>query len=148
VTQPTSPKPRVTDELTGVLESLLRFTTRLHAPGNVSLTAAATLSTLTRTGPVRLSELTASEQVTQPGMTQLVTRLERAGLVERRRDPEDGRAILISITDAGRQIFEARRTNRAQQISALFDQLSAEDRAAIASALPALGRLAALGGQA
>jgi DNA-binding MarR family transcriptional regulator len=141
------PEAAVTDELTGVLESLLRFTTRLRAPGNVSLTAAATLGTLARSGPVRLTELTASEQVTQPGMTQLISRLERAGLVERRPDPDDGRASLISITDAGRQVFEARRTNRAEQISALFAGLSPEDRAAIRSALPALGRLAARGGQ-
>lgn len=43
-------------------------------------------------------------QVSRPTMTSTLARLERAGLVRSRPDPADGRAKLISITAAGRQM--------------------------------------------
>jgi DNA-binding MarR family transcriptional regulator len=46
----------------------------------LSLTATATLATLDRSGPSRLTWLAVREGVTQPAMTQLITRLEDAGL--------------------------------------------------------------------
>ncbi|MFD0891191.1 MarR family winged helix-turn-helix transcriptional regulator, partial [Streptosporangium algeriense] len=72
-----------------------RFTAvfiRLASVERMSFTTLGVLHTLAGRGPMRLSELKASEQVTQPAITQLVTRLERDGLVERRPDPTDGRA--------------------------------------------------------
>ena len=38
---------------------------------------------------------------TSAGTTKLVARLERKGLIERSRDPEDGRAYLVRLTEAG-----------------------------------------------
>ena len=52
-------------------------------------------------GPTRLTTLAAKEGVGQPSMTQLIQRLERQDLVTRLADPEDGRAALVAITDAG-----------------------------------------------
>jgi DNA-binding MarR family transcriptional regulator len=40
-------------------------------------------------------------------VTSIVQRLEAAGHVVRRRHPEDGRAVLAEITDAGRAVVEA-----------------------------------------
>ncbi len=54
-------------------EVLRRITPREQ----MSLTAASTLRRLERSGPHRLCELYAPEGVTQPAMTQLVTRLEK-----------------------------------------------------------------------
>jgi DNA-binding MarR family transcriptional regulator len=45
--------------------------------------------------------------VTQSAMTQIVTRLERDGLVERRPDPTDGRAVLVSVTPAGTSVIDS-----------------------------------------
>jgi DNA-binding MarR family transcriptional regulator len=39
-------------------------------------------------------------------VTSIVDRLEAAGLVVRRRHPDDGRAVLAEITDAGRELVE------------------------------------------
>jgi DNA-binding MarR family transcriptional regulator len=94
---------------------------------------------------MRLSELIATEQVTQSAITQLVTRLERDGLVERRPDPNDGRAVLVHITTLGAGIIDSRRSDRIIQIAKLIEGLAPEERSAIASALPALTRLAELG---
>jgi DNA-binding MarR family transcriptional regulator len=106
------------------------------------------LHTLARRSPLRLGELTATEQVTQSAITQMVTRLENDGLVERRPDPRDGRAVLVHITPAGAEVVAARRTDRVARLAPILQRLSAEERAAIAAALPALRRIAELGGTA
>jgi DNA-binding MarR family transcriptional regulator len=50
--------------------------------------------------------LAAAFQVTRPTMTSTLGRLERAGLVRIDQDPNDGRAKLVSITEAGRAMRE------------------------------------------
>jgi DNA-binding MarR family transcriptional regulator len=107
----------------------------------LSLTAASTLRRLERSGPHRLCELYTPEGVTQPAMTQLITRLEKDGLAERGSDPADGRAVVVSITEAGRAAVAHRREARARVLSGLLQSLSPEERAAIVAALPALERL-------
>jgi DNA-binding MarR family transcriptional regulator len=114
---------------------------RLTPREQLSLTAASTLRRLEQSGPHRLSELFGAEGVTQPAMTQLVTRLEREGLAVRSSDPADGRVVVVSITDAGRAAVARRREGRARALSDLLRQLPPEDRAAILAALPALERL-------
>jgi DNA-binding MarR family transcriptional regulator len=110
----------------------------------LSLTAASTLARLERHGPQRLSDLHTPEGVTQPAMTQLITRLERDGLAARAGDPADGRAVLVSVTDSGRAAVARRRAARAESISEVLQQLPADDRLRIQAALPALDRLSEL----
>ena len=114
---------------------------RLTPRSELSLTAASTLRRLERSGPHRLCELHAPEGVSQPAMTQLITRLEKEGLATRGSDPDDGRAVVVTITDAGREAVARRREGRTRALSALLRQLPAEDHAAILAALPALERL-------
>jgi DNA-binding MarR family transcriptional regulator len=118
-------------------ETLRRITPREE----LSLTAASTLRRLERSGPHRLCELYAPEGISQPAMTQLVTRLEKEGLAERSSDPADGRAVVVSITAAGRAAVGRRREGRAQALSGLLQDLTPDEHAAIVAALPALERL-------
>ncbi|MCT2581595.1 MarR family transcriptional regulator [Actinophytocola sp. S1-96] len=110
----------------------------------MSLTAAATLARLDRDGPARLTELAASEGVSQPAMSQLVNRLQELGLAERRPDPDDGRVVLVHVTDDGRAQVAHRRAVRAERLAALLDRLGDDDRRALADALPALTALTRL----
>ena len=110
----------------------------------MSLTAASTLRRLEIAGPHRLCELHGPEGVSQPAMTQLVTRLEREGLATRGSDPADGRAVIVSITEAGRAAVARRREGRAQALAQLLDALPPEEHAAIMAALPALEHLGTL----
>src|SRR3954447_6451038 len=64
-------------------------------PRDMSLTSAATLATLDRTGPRRITDLAAVESVTQPAMTALVRVMEESGLVERRGDASDKRGTPV-----------------------------------------------------
>jgi DNA-binding MarR family transcriptional regulator len=55
-------------------------------------------------GGTRLTELAARAEMTHQSMSELVAILERRGWVERRRDPADGRARLVCLTTAGRDL--------------------------------------------
>ena len=44
--------------------------------------------------------------ISSGGMTNRLDRLERAGLVERRPDPDDRRGKLIALTDAGKRVID------------------------------------------
>ncbi|MEV5323204.1 MarR family winged helix-turn-helix transcriptional regulator [Nonomuraea fastidiosa] len=99
------------------------------------------LHTLSRKGPMRLTDLTATEQLKQPALTSLVAKLEREGLVSRRPDPRDGRAVLLSLTPEGRRIVDSRRADRVARLRRLVDHLDGDDRAALADVMRVLGRL-------
>jgi DNA-binding MarR family transcriptional regulator len=129
-------------EVAARLERTITLLRLLRNPtGEMSLSAASTLSRLATTGPRRLSDLAAREGVTQPAMTQLVSKLERQRLVERRRPPEDRRVVLVEITATGRRLIGDVRARRAVELSELLTALPEEDERAVAAALPALSRL-------
>ncbi|MFJ9028286.1 MarR family winged helix-turn-helix transcriptional regulator [Streptomyces sp. NPDC102274] len=127
---------RSADAVQGLLSSLLR-----HAPRDMSLTSLAALSTLNRTGPRRITDLAMVEGITQPSATTLVTTLERAGFVERRSDPDDRRVVLVAITASGSDYLRARRRVSTEVFARLVDELTADERSALAAAIPALRRL-------
>lgn len=57
-------------------------------------------------GPQRQSDLVAVFDTDSASMTRTVQRLERAGFVRRRPDPDDGRATLVDCTAAGMALRE------------------------------------------
>jgi DNA-binding MarR family transcriptional regulator len=116
-------------------------------PRTLSLTAASVLSTLERTGPRRLTDLAASEEVTQPSMTALVTQLADQGLAERRRDAADARVVLVAITAAGSRKLRDMRAEGSVTIADLIDKLDDQDADALHDATPALLRLIQLAGE-
>jgi len=130
--------------LTVDLERIMGLYRSLTAPDGLSLTAAATLAAIERHGPQRLTALAAREGVTQPAMTQLISRLEDAGLVRRESDPDDGRVVLVTITDEGRATLAHRRDTRATRLAVILAQLSPEHLAALAAARSALDALASV----
>jgi DNA-binding MarR family transcriptional regulator len=79
-------------------------------------------------GPCRLSDLAGTEQIKQPALTSAVAKLERGGLVERRPDPCDGRASMLSLTADGRSIVSRRHADRVERLGSLIDRLSPADR--------------------
>lgn len=126
------------------LEELVRLFRRLNPAGGLSLTSAATLASLDRDGPARLTELATQQGVSQPAMTQLVTRLQDAGLADRAPDPADGRVVRVHITETGRAVLAGRRVVRTDRLTTLFDRLSADERTALFAAVPAIGTLTQL----
>jgi DNA-binding MarR family transcriptional regulator len=71
----------------------------------------------------------------------LVNQLLAAGMVRREQDPDDRRVVRLELTTAAQRHMAEWRDRRARLVGARIDELDDEDRAAIAAALPALGRL-------
>jgi DNA-binding MarR family transcriptional regulator len=140
----TMPLGALAAALTADLERIFGLFRSLSPASGLSMTAAATLAGIERLGPQRLTVLAAREGVTQPAMTQLISRLEESGLVRREASPEDGRVVLVVITDEGRAVLARRRSVRSDRMAAIITQLDPEHRAALAIALPALDALASV----
>jgi DNA-binding MarR family transcriptional regulator len=131
------------DTIAGALVPAASRLTRLllrRAPQRISRSEAGLLSSLT-SGPRRITELADLEGHAQPTMTLLVKRLEERGWVARRRDPADGRVVLVSLTDAGTAALE---DVRAAYRTVLRDRLVAMSDEQIAALLTATEALETL----
>jgi DNA-binding MarR family transcriptional regulator len=130
----------VASDLRVVLGRLLR---RLRAKHRFPLMHGAVLGRLDRDGTSTVSALAAGEGVRPQSMAQTVAELEEAGRVARRRDPADGRRILVELTEEGRSVLAADRRERAGWLAeAIAERLTAEEQQILARAVPLLDRLA------
>jgi DNA-binding MarR family transcriptional regulator len=129
------------DDLILAVEDMVRYVRHSARSGGLSTAASSTLARLNREGPRRLTELARAEGVSQPNMTQLVTRLERAGLAERAADASDGRGVLVAVTPAGLEVLARRRAERAAALRLLMDDMTGPERQATTTALLALARV-------
>jgi DNA-binding MarR family transcriptional regulator len=136
------PEDTLAAGVAATLERMIGLFRSLSPASGLSLTAAATLATLERSGPCRLTWLAVREGVTQPAMTQLIARLQDAGLVERAADPADGRVVQVRITVEGKAMLADRRAVRAERLAGLLDRLTPDEHEALAAALPAMDALA------
>ncbi|WP_236566767.1 MarR family winged helix-turn-helix transcriptional regulator [Nocardia sp. CY41] len=132
------------DAFATAIEDFNRVYIRIPVREKLPFTTLSVLDTLAHRGPARLTDLTETEQMTQPGITQLIARLERDGLVQRHRDPDDGRAVIVYLTEAGRRVRQTRHDDRVRYLAPMVRDLGPAHRQALAAALPALARLAQL----
>jgi DNA-binding MarR family transcriptional regulator len=136
-----TPPDVLAGDLGTALERVVALIRSLNTNHAMSRSASGTLATLERGGPSRLTALATREGVTQPAMTQLISRLESAGLVSREPDPTDGRVVQVTITETGRRTMALRRAERTERLAAILARLSPEHRAALTAAIPALDAL-------
>jgi DNA-binding MarR family transcriptional regulator len=98
---------------------LVRLLVKQVHSREISRTEMEVLSILAE-GPRRITELTELEGIAQPTMTLLVRRLQEKGWVQREGLPDDGRVVMIHITDAG---SAAQQKLRAQFLAAMRGDL-------------------------
>jgi DNA-binding MarR family transcriptional regulator len=109
---------------------ITRMARRLRQEGGADLgpSQTAALATIERYGPLSPSELAKRERIKRPTATRIVANLEAAGLVERVRDPEDGRASILTATAEGRQLLRRLRARKTAYLATRLHGLPAEDR--------------------
>ena len=79
-------------------------------------------------GRMRMAELADSVLLSRSGLTRLVDRLEREGLLKRERCESDARGLFAEITPAGRELFDAARRTHLDGVRALFlDRFSRDE---------------------
>jgi DNA-binding MarR family transcriptional regulator len=126
-------------ELRLVLGQLIR---RLRAEYSFPVAQASVLSRLDREGAQTASALAAAEHVRPQSMAETLAELEAAGLIERRRDPADGRRIQIELTEEGRsRVLEGRGRREDWLAAAIAAELSADEQRTLLAAVPLLQRL-------
>lgn len=114
---------------------------RYHqASDDISTSEAAVLARLGM-GPTTPGQLAKAEHVRPPSMTRTIERLEDRGYVRRESDPQDGRQILVSRTEAGNEFVRQSRELRTAWLAAHFDKLDPTDREILRGAVDALRRL-------
>jgi DNA-binding MarR family transcriptional regulator len=115
---------QVADMLHGAAIRLLRYVRKADATSGVTGAQLSVLSVLAFGGPQTLSVLAQAEQVKPPTMSQLVSGLEKLGLLTRR--PLDRRSIELTITRKGQRLLEAGRKRRLARLTRAIATLPPE----------------------
>ncbi len=74
-------------------------------------------------------------------MTRKVNMLEEGGYVARRAHETDGRVVVVTLTERGRETVEADRKRRDEWLARQLRELTPEERAVLRAAAPILQRL-------
>ena len=108
--------------------------TRIWHSAELTLAQVRVLRRLAKQ-PRSLGQLGADLVLAPPSMTRLVDRLEERGLIERRRDEEDRRKVLATLTAEGRRLVSAIPFLEGTPIRTAVDRMTVADRERIAAAM-------------
>ncbi|MFJ4675757.1 MarR family transcriptional regulator [Kitasatospora sp. NPDC088783] len=135
---------RASQQVRSVIGKLRRRLRAAAGTGDFTLTQASTVGRLLDSAGVGLttSDLAAAEGMRHQSMATTIAALAAEGLVERRRDPEDGRRLLIALTAEGRRRGEEGRRARSEWLAAeLQRKCTEEERQTVIAAMAVLERL-------
>ena len=122
---------------------LLRRLRQVGVPGELTVPETSALARLDRNGPATSSELARVEQISPQSMGVTLSALEARGLVTRDPDARDGRRIVLSVTETGRQLLRDKRDARTEHLArALAAGFTREELGKLMAAAPLLERLA------
>ena len=95
---------------------------------DISVTQCYALEALLRRGPSGLNELAAELYLDKSTASRVVATLERKRYVSRAPHPEDGRAIVLSVTAAGRRLHDRIRADLIAEAQKLLEDFEPEVR--------------------
>jgi len=134
-----------------VADAVLAASRALIAVATKSLGAAADETTIAQyralvvlasRGPQRMAELAEALEVAPSTAGRMCDRLVRKGLIRRHRGRADRRSVLVSISEAGRQVVDQATARRRELIAAILGNLPAAQQQAVAAALEAFAAAA------
>lgn len=134
----------VASALLASISVLVRRVRQVPVEGGLTMPERTALSHLDRSGPTTSSALAREVQITAQAMGTTLNALWTRGLVERRPDPDDGRRMVLSVTEAGAQALENKRNARAELIARALTggPFTPAELEQLAAAAPLLERLA------
>lgn len=136
----------VSMQLRVVAVGLVRRLRASAEPGELTWSDEAALLRLDTSGPLTVTELARAEGTRSQSMGGIVAKLEAQGLVLRSDDASDGRRIIVAVSDHGRRALAEARTLRQDWLTArMTEDLTADEQAVLAEAVPLLQRLLAFG---
>src|SRR5258708_14898246 len=136
---------RAAGDLRALVGRLSRRLRQTSIVGEMTLSQASVLSLLEREGPATPGALATMERISPQSMGAILMSLEALALVSRTPDPNDGRCLVISLTEAGRQALQGARRHREERLArALAATFTGADKQMLIPALPLLAPLPAV----
>jgi DNA-binding MarR family transcriptional regulator len=142
--EPAPPEPAdpadesLADAFGAVARQLRERSAETLAPWDIAPAQLRALRTLARHETMRLSELSERLEIAPRTATEVVDALQARGLVRRRADPADRRAILVEVTERGAGVLAEIRATRGTEAGRIFGRLGPADRAELARILSKL----------
>jgi DNA-binding MarR family transcriptional regulator len=122
---------------------LLRRLRQVPTTDELTLSESAALARLDRGGPATAAALARIEQISPQAMGATLSSLESRALVQRAPDPDDGRRVILSITEPGLQVLRDRRNARTERLAeALSSGFTRAELEQLMATAPLLERLA------
>ncbi|HEX2357522.1 MAG TPA: MarR family transcriptional regulator [Micromonosporaceae bacterium] len=126
-------------------DAITRLNRRLRQArpvGDLTVTQLSALTSLEFAGALTPRELAEAERVRPPTMTRIVAKLEERGLVQRSPHPTDGRQVILSATQGGREMLAQFERQRNEWLARRLAELTPEERDALRRAAEILHRVA------
>lgn len=148
---PVSAPPTANDDAAALLEQRVQGFVRafgLLEPDTtpcgepMTTSEAHALTDLARADGLHQKDLCTSLALEKSTVSRLVSKLETRGWVQRAPDPDDGRAVLLSLTGAGRRAADQIAVARRRRLARVLDAIPEDDRAGVLRALEILGAAA------
>ena len=121
--------------------NITQFLTRRMQHEVLTPSQAAVLTLLQDGRAWRLSDLASATGVRPPSMTELISRMERQGMLRKMDAVHDRRGVTVTITDEGRTLLQALNRRQIDLIARRLVLLSDEEKRLVEQALPLLDRL-------
>lgn len=129
-------------DVSGQLMRLVRLIgavkSQTRAPHGIEWSAYAVLFHLVSEGPQRVKDLAERLHADPSTVSRQASALVDLGLIVRDADPADGRAALLTAAASGHALYEAMRSQRAQQFELVLADWSVADKHALAKLLARL----------
>jgi DNA-binding MarR family transcriptional regulator len=125
--------------------SVARLNRRLRQERQTDLTPTqlSVLGAIRTLGSATPGAIAAHERVQPPSITRTLTCLVDDGLVLREQHPDDGRQVLISVSDKGEDVLAEERDRRDEWLAQRLAELTTAERKTLREATALLERLAA-----
>jgi DNA-binding MarR family transcriptional regulator len=94
----------------------------------VSLSQLSALATLGKEGPMTPGALAFRERVRPPSMTRVIASLCELGFVDRCPHPDDGRQVLVSVSEKGSELLEVERRASREWLQQRLAELEPDQR--------------------
>jgi DNA-binding MarR family transcriptional regulator len=107
----------------------------------LSDTQLGALATLDRKGAMTPGELAEHEKVQPPSMTRVIAVLEQRGLVMRAAHATDKRQVVLTVSDAGREVVDQSRKFREAWLARRLRELTPQEKSKLRAAAPILEKL-------
>ena len=119
---------RLASDLSLAVMRLARQLRFRRPDSSVTLSQLSALATLAKDGAMTPGALAVKERVRPPSMTRVIASLVDLGLVVRTSHPEDGRQVLVAVSDAGAKLVESERRASQEWLRGRLATLASEDR--------------------